>query len=138
MKRNRRGATAVEFAVTLPLFFLILAGIVDLGVYYLTQARVAHALHRGGAVAASVLTEPGVSDGEAIKALGILKTQEALNNSGVWCDADCAVTGSIWQTPEWGVEVVEFSVSLPFTPVVGLISMPEQIERTYVIGLREQ
>lgn len=54
MSRRDRGASAVEFAIVLPVLFLIVAGIVDFGRAYFTQIQLANAA-REGARAAVVL-----------------------------------------------------------------------------------
>ena len=51
--RGERGATAVEFALLMPIFLLILAGVFDLGKYYWEQ-HVLSAAAREGARAASM------------------------------------------------------------------------------------
>lgn len=54
MARTERGASAVEFAIVLPVLFLILAGIVDFGRAYQAQVQLTNAA-REGARAAVVL-----------------------------------------------------------------------------------
>ncbi|MGO4663049.1 TadE/TadG family type IV pilus assembly protein [Terrabacter sp. 2TAF16] len=54
MARTERGASAVEFAIVLPVLFLIIAGIVDFGRAYFTQIELSNAA-REGARAAVVL-----------------------------------------------------------------------------------
>lgn len=54
MARTERGASAVEFAIVLPVLFLIVAAIVDFGRAYFTQIQLANAA-REGARAAVVL-----------------------------------------------------------------------------------
>ena len=41
--RDERGTTAVEFAITAPLFFMILLGIIEAGLLLWTQAGMQHA-----------------------------------------------------------------------------------------------
>lgn len=54
MSRRERGAAAVEFAIVLPVLFLVIAGIVDFGRAFFTQIQLANAA-REGARAAVVL-----------------------------------------------------------------------------------
>lgn len=54
MARSERGASAVEFAIVLPVLFLVVAGIVDFGRAYFTQIELSNAA-REGARAAVVL-----------------------------------------------------------------------------------
>jgi len=65
MARTERGASAVEFAIVLPVLFLVIAGIVDFGRYFFTQIQVTNAA-REGARAAVVLPNPASTDMTAI------------------------------------------------------------------------
>ncbi|MFC7595434.1 TadE/TadG family type IV pilus assembly protein [Terrabacter sp. GCM10028922] len=65
MARTERGASAVEFAIVLPVLFLVIAGIVDFGRYFFTQIQLTNAA-REGARAAVVLPSPAASDMTAI------------------------------------------------------------------------
>lgn len=44
---NRRGATAVEFALIAPFFFLLLFAIIDFGWYFFTQHTIQYATREG-------------------------------------------------------------------------------------------
>ena len=46
-KKGIRGATAVEFALVLPIFVLLLMGIIDFGRYYFVQHTVQYATREG-------------------------------------------------------------------------------------------
>ena len=46
-KKGIRGATAVEFALVLPLFVLLLFGIIDFGRYFFVQHTVQFATREG-------------------------------------------------------------------------------------------
>ncbi|CAN7533449.1 pilus assembly protein [Terrabacter sp. LjRoot27] len=65
MARTERGASAVEFAIVLPVLFLVIAGVVDFGRYFFTQIQLTNA-SREGARAAVVLPSPAASDLTAI------------------------------------------------------------------------
>ncbi len=52
MRRNERGAAAVEFALVLPLLVLLLAGIAELGRVFYLQATLAGAAREGARVMA--------------------------------------------------------------------------------------
>src|SRR6478752_6450005 len=47
MARTERGASAVEFAIVLPVLFLVVAGIVDFGRAYFGQIELANAAREG-------------------------------------------------------------------------------------------
>jgi len=65
MQRNRncasrrtRGASAVEFALVMPLFFLLLFGIVDFGWYFFNQHTIQYATREGTRLALVGVTLP--------------------------------------------------------------------------------
>ena len=51
MARSERGASAVEFAIVLPVLFLVIAGIVDFGRYFFTQIQLTNAAREGARMA---------------------------------------------------------------------------------------
>ncbi|MGB8382597.1 MAG: TadE family protein, partial [Dermatophilaceae bacterium] len=57
-QRRERGAAAIEFALLLPVFLLVIAGIVDFGRAFFTQIELTNAA-REGARAAVVSTMTG-------------------------------------------------------------------------------
>ena len=67
MARSERGASAVEFAIVLPMLFLVLGGIVDFGRYFFTQIQVTNA-SREGVRAAVMYPSPSSTDQAAITA----------------------------------------------------------------------
>ncbi|MEN3122286.1 TadE/TadG family type IV pilus assembly protein [Janibacter sp. LM] len=48
---RQRGAAAVELAIVLPLLFLVMAGIIDFGRYFLTEIQLTNAVREGARVA---------------------------------------------------------------------------------------
>ena len=51
MKRNERGASMVEFAVVVPLFFLLIFGIIEAGWFFAQQVEVRNAAREGARIA---------------------------------------------------------------------------------------
>jgi Flp pilus assembly protein TadG len=58
LRRNRRGAAAVEFALVVPLVLLLLWGIVDIGRAFYTLNNLASAVREGARTAAVMATDP--------------------------------------------------------------------------------
>jgi Flp pilus assembly protein TadG len=56
MRRSRRGAQAVEFALSLPMLFVLLAGIADYGWYYSRSLSVVEAARDGARAGAAQTT----------------------------------------------------------------------------------
>ena len=87
--RRREGQSLVEFAVTLPVFLLLLAGIVDFGMGLYSQMTIINASREGarlGIVELSVATTPG--EIAAAKAKIVTKVSQAANG----LDVDTTVT----------------------------------------------
>jgi len=60
--KNKRGAAAVEFALVLPIFALLLMGIIDFGRYYFVQHTVQYATREGtrlGLVGGTLMGDDG-------------------------------------------------------------------------------
>ncbi len=58
MRRDERGAAAVEFALVVPLLLLLLWGIVDIGRAFYTLNNLASAVREGARSAAVMSTDP--------------------------------------------------------------------------------
>ena len=54
MLRDQSGTTALEFALTAPVFFLFIFGVIELGLLFWTQIGLQH-----GAEMAAAIVEPG-------------------------------------------------------------------------------
>jgi Flp pilus assembly protein TadG len=73
MSRKERGAAAVEFAIILPVLFLVVAGIIDFGRYFFVQIQLTNAA-REGARAAIVLPNPTAADLTTIRQRALAAT----------------------------------------------------------------
>ena len=58
MARTERGASAVEFAIILPVLLLVLGGIVDFGRYFFFQIQLTNAAREGARVAIAYPSPP--------------------------------------------------------------------------------
>ena len=118
MRRARRGAQAVEFALTLPVFSFLISGVVDYGRYFDQE----YSVEQAAWVAVRTTASTDTSDGPA--AAGEAAMADALDQFGLDCgaaDIDCGVTGS---SPNMRATC---SVELDFTPYVGLMAVPHHL-----------
>ena len=90
LRRSRRGANAIEFALTLPAFLLMLFGMIEYGGYFASQAMVDSVVTIGcreGAMLDPLLEDvPTITETrmtELVNKLPLLK-----------CDRDCEITSS--------------------------------------------
>ncbi len=108
---KRRGAAAIEFAVTLPLIVFVLFGTVEYGHYFSQLAMVTNAARDGARFGSNQTTLLGA------RTQGAAATRILLEDVGFACDlADpCAVIGEIVQRS--GVTMVKVTVRMPHEPL---------------------
>ncbi|MDB4910060.1 MAG: tadE-2 [Gemmatimonadetes bacterium] len=61
LRRNRKGAAIVEFALVVPLLLILLWGIVDIGRAFYTLNNLASAVREGARSAAVMATDPTIA-----------------------------------------------------------------------------
>jgi uncharacterized membrane protein len=127
---RRRAGAAVEFALTLPVLLLLLAGVIDYGWYFFVQGAVLNAAK--DAVRMGVVADAGEDPGTlAEQVMG-----QVLEDAGLPCDGTCTVTGSILAIS--GYRLLEVEVDRPFEPIVGLIPTPASNAVNYRMLLEQQ
>jgi Flp pilus assembly protein TadG len=111
--RSERGAAAVEFALILPVFLLIVLGTIDFGYFFFVSEIVGNAA-REGARAGSVV-EPDAGHGAAASAATTAAsnslTKGGLKNQGI---AASVVTVN-------GVDAVQVSIVYPVGSITGFL-----------------
>jgi Flp pilus assembly protein TadG len=108
MKRRTRGQALVEFALVLPIFLVILFGIIDLGRYVYTANALGNGA-REGARAASVSIRPSpICDG-----LSRFACAEAVVGSQSWGVPGAAITPAVscWRAPAGSSALTEITSS---------------------------
>ena len=132
--RIRRGASALEFALTLPVVLVILAGILEYGWYLFQLANVVHALRDGARIGVTV----PLDDATPPTARAESHARAVLSGLGVPCDSGggCVVVASIGSTGE--VDVLNLSIEVDYTPVVGLLPSPSHLHGTFTMMMQEQ
>lgn len=87
-RRRRRGVEAIEFAMILPLFVIIIFAVIEFSWYMFQRGGVVDAARRGCRAAAQV--DPEIDDIQVVAGSAILA---ALTTNGVDCSgADCDIT----------------------------------------------
>jgi Flp pilus assembly protein TadG len=113
-RRSRRGVSAIEAAIILPVLFVMLFGVFDWSWYlfhWLTVHRASHACVR---IAAGVATADDPV-GTATKAARDWLDAYVLDGSAAQVDVSLAG------------EVLSCQVTVPFEPPVGLVPTPKQL-----------
>jgi hypothetical protein len=90
MRHGRRGGAAIEFALTLPAFIVLLTGVIDTGWLYYQQSALDAGVHAG--CRRGSLRDVGVGDANwtEVEALTVAAIREEVLASGVDC-AGCDV-----------------------------------------------
>lgn len=122
-RRARRGASAIEFALTMPAFVLLLALFTDYGWLFFQQANLDNAVHRGcrtGAVTDPLRESPEDAARASIAA--------DLTLFGVRCDGGCVTR---IETRGAHPSISMFcAIDAPYEPLFGLAATPARIQAT--------
>ena len=129
MIRSRRGAEALEFALTLPILLVLVSGVVDFGWYYYQQARL-HEAVRFGARAGSVTLQNRDPLGTATAA-----ATEQLQSAGVPFDATLTSTFLVDLT---GDQVIRVHAEAIYVGLWNLVGAPYQLTSTVAMRMEDQ
>ena len=127
---RRRAAVTVEFALTLPVLLMLLAGVLDYGWYFFVQVGVQSAAAdavRMGVDAAGGVDPEALAEGAA---------GEVLADAGLPCLGACTITGTI--ASEDGYRLLRVAVNRPFEPLVGLVPSPAANRAACAMLLEQQ
>ncbi len=122
-QRQRRGANAVEFALTLPIFLLLLGGIVDFGWMFYYKAALNSAVY--DACRAGVTRDPG--EGRADISVVYQRANTALEQSLAEVGFDDLPTDPVYSvytlasSADVPVIVLQCDMTIPWTPLWGLV-----------------
>ena len=130
----RRGASALEFALTLPVVMVVLAGILEYGWYLFQLSNVVHALRDGTRIGVTVplaeATSPTTRAEEHARAI--------MNGLGVPCDAGDGCTVSAVILPNGDFDVLQLTIEVDYTPIVDLLPSPGQLQGSFTMMMQEQ
>lgn len=123
---SRRGSTAIEFAFTLPVLFIMAVGTLELGNFLTERQRMVQAAYEATRVA---------SVGEDMVAYEDIeeRARVALENSGV--SAEGLVVNVVWGMD--GTEpIVTVTCALPVRSIVGMVNLPTNHSATFTMVQR--
>ena len=128
---RRRGSTAIEFALTLPLLFVIVAGILEYGWYLFQLSSVVHAVRDGTRIGVTVPMEDGP------EAIAATHARNVLAGLGVPCGASgCTVEASL--SPAGDITVMRLEIEVPYEPVVGLLPYPSSLRGHFTMMMQDK
>ena len=132
--KYRRGASAIEFALTLPVIVVVLGGILEYGWYLFQLSNVVHALRDGTRIGVTVPR----ADETGAAARAETHARAVLDGLGVPCTdgGSCIVTATIAASGD--VDTLTMAVEVDYEPIVGLLPTPSQLHGTFTMMVQEQ
>lgn len=130
----RRGATAIEFALLLPVFCAILFGVMEYAWVFYQQSNVVAATRDALRIAVTLPKSYSPTPSEAAfdevrqNLTGFGYTPDQLDAATI----DAEYAGS---TPD---ETLTVTVSMPYQPIIGLVATPDTINCTMTMRLELQ
>lgn len=122
MKRlmlRRRGASAIEFALTLPVLTFILLAVIEYGTYFFQLTSMTNAVRDGCRLA--VRADDPITTAEA-------QTRAVLKGFGLDCDAipSCQVTATVTAQAS-GYDTLRVAARFDYTQITGMVPSPDAV-----------
>ena len=131
---RRRGSSALEFALTLPIIVAVLAGILEYGWYLFQLSNVVHALRDGTRIGVTV----PAADETGSEARAEAHARAVMDGLGVPCTdgGGCVVNATI--EPAGDISTLRMSIEVDYTPIVGLLPTPSQLRGSFTMMMQQQ
>jgi len=130
MKNLRRGANAIEFALTLPVFVALVMAIFEFGWMFFMRSTVIHAV-RDGCRAGAVIPQTDVPSPESV---ATARMSDFLLSYDIDCRSDSARCGiAITTSGESPYQTMDCQLSVTYEPLVGMIPHPETLGARSVV-----
>lgn len=135
---SRRGNAAIEFALVLPLLFMLVSAVVDWGYYMTLRVTVARATMDGVRAGSALKDDPNTAANEVAVAAK-QRTLDTLAGMGRACGS-CTVTAEACNVGQGGscgappVPAVVVTVNYPFTPFFGFVQTPPNITDSFTMA----
>jgi Flp pilus assembly protein TadG len=130
----RRGATALEFALLLPVFCAILFGVIEYGWVFYQQSNVVAATRDALRVAITLPQDTAPDPATA----AFDEVRANLTNFGYTPEQlDAAIITGVYngETPD---ETLTVTVTMPYQPIIGFVPAPQTINATMTMRLELQ
>lgn len=136
-RAKRSGANAIEFALILPVFVLLLVGIMDFGWLFFISSTLDQATVVG--CRAGSLVDPGLgeTDVEDVRSIAELAMEADLMRSGGGaCTTDCRFDVSLYGEAPGRSMFCE--VERDFVPLIGMVVSPLTLSSTIAVRMEWQ
>jgi Flp pilus assembly protein TadG len=130
MKQLRRGANAIEFAITLPVFVALVLAVFEFGWMFFMRSTVIHAV-RDGCRAGAVIPQTDVPSPQSV---ATNRMSDFLAGYSVDCRTSSDRCGiSITTSGESPYQTMDCSLSIAYEPLVGMIPHPDHLAARSVV-----
>ncbi len=136
MRRQRRGAAAIEFVLTMSAGILLIFGMIELSRFQETGVMVASAAQDAVAAGAHILETSNPATGVAIKSAAESRATASLAAAGIDCSPGC-VTTTTWTTIG-GWRALEVSIEVSYQEISHLGILPSSLTRSAVTVTQQQ
>lgn len=133
--QRRRGSAATEFALWLPFLAILTSGVVDFSWYMSRSYNVARIVRDSARTGAAVREDNTVEFGTQASAAAREHADRVLDGLGMTCHDGCTVDV---QVEDDGFRMITVSVSYPYQPLIGLVSVPTTIHYDFTMALEAQ
>lgn len=140
----RRGSTAIEFALWLPVLLIFVSAVVDWGDHMNKRVRVSRSVMEGCRSGSAVYESPMTVPGSRIKQRAADRTERVLTDLGITCpNGDCILSvtwcpdnPAVCGTPPF--DALKVSVSYDIEPWFGLVPTPDRINESFLMAAEHQ
>lgn len=124
-RQHRRGANAVEFALTFPVFLLISFGMIEFG-WYFSQVAAVNSASLDGCRQGALVDEANPGDRVSPTHTALQQMNNRLSLFGLNCGGDCT---AIVNGPVPG-RYIQCDVRVDYEPITGFLPAPSEILST--------
>lgn len=133
-RRGRRGASAIEFALCLPIFVAIAFSIIEYGWVFFQQANVIAAVREGVRFGVTLQQDGACVPTDVL----VDRVRTTLSGVGYNPDQVARATISVTCTGSSPEELLTIGTDVPYTPLVGIIPTPDKIHGDMTMILEYQ
>ncbi len=124
MFHTRRGSSALEFVLVLPVIMGLFGAIIELSLYISTLHRVSR-IARDSARVGSVIIEGPDADGTLIEEAATEHAELAISAADLSCDGTCDIEAEWYYDEDSEFMVIRVAVTLPHNGVTGYMPFLE-------------
>lgn len=135
-RRARRGTSAIEFALVLPVLLTVILGTIEFSWFISTRYDVQRAAREGTRVGATVLVRPEET-AEIITDAAEIRARQVLEASGRPCEGGCLTAGELFMHE--GYQHLRLRVIYPHRPLFpGMNLVQTQVGASFVMLTQQQ